>query len=258
MTDEGSGTCRDAPTTVQEMWEAFRKENAELRSNIKDNLILIEDLTSENEQPDDLPDMVLRADKSDASVVFIMSFLIHCTQFYFVEMLMIDDVYKSFTDIENLVQDNLIVWGNDSNPYNATDEINILDAFHKGDIALTDEGWRISLRNILAGLALTLSFQLADLSNIFFVFKYDWYNKEHWFLGTLALFGQIFMAFWVAFACTQSIITSSLDTSDCVAASIENFFILEIDDKLLLVMWAALKSKGTCQFCVSVYMHIRG
>ena len=132
--------------------------------------------------------------------------------------------------------------------YDATDDVDFLDAIKAGNITLTEEGFQTSWRNISVGLVLLVSFALAELNALFVTNEYHAAKAGdlETFLAYMVLLFQLGVQCAVVYGCVSSILTCSLGTSATIHAAIEAFFLMEIDDMLVPVIWTVLGiMKGT-------------
>ena len=218
-----------------------------------------------DDKEEHLPEVLLRVSTDDKSFwwklvpLFVFSSLIQALQVYITFLLMDDDAKIQLVEWTKFIYDKLL---ESSTEYNANDpnalfykEVDFLPAF-KNDAHLTEEGLQTSMFNIVIGMALLLGFLSSELDALLRSNEYHfmdrmttWRHVARTFLGWIVLIGQITIVLVVTSACVGSIITSSLDTTKTVEASIAAFFVLEIDDKLVPVVWPAIPYDGATSFC---------
>ena len=119
-----------------------------------------------------------------------------------------------------------------------------MSTFSENEAHLTEKGSETSKFNILIGLALLTGFLASELGDLFFSNEYHfmdemptWRHVARAFLAWIVLIGQIVVSLAVTPVCVGSIITSSLDTTDTMDASIAAFFVMELDDKLVPILF---------------------
>ena len=246
--------------------ETLGRGNVDLNAHVRELNKQVETLQQKNENyvkqvvvelnednPEHLPELLCRFEKENKNILlyyvaFLACLIIQLGQLYLVGILMADDVIKNVTEIEKWVDEGLLDWANGTrSSYNGTGEIEFVTALRNGTLVLTDEGFSAALYNQLIGIPLLWLYLVTEINAIFFKNEYYFnfiFSDSGDSAALVVLFGQIVVAFGVAFACSQSVMTSSLDTVATIQASIEAFFVLEIDDKLLPVLWTCFQSKG--------------
>lgn len=201
-----------------------------------------------DDTPNDLADIVMQVKTPwVAFITFIGCHCIQLLQLYVVRVRLENDSTATGEDVDSWFNDGLVAWKDDETraAHNTSPEINVLEAFRTGTVELTDKGVAESRSNIAIGMLLLLAFYASEIHTIFVTNEYH-IQRACTSLGvrmmsSSVLYGQIIVASWVVFVCAQGIMTGSLDTAATIAHSIETFFILEIDDKLLPVIWSCVK-----------------
>ena len=239
---------------LQQQNEDFMKQAVELKKQVVELKKQVVGL-SEGE-PDHLPELLFRFEEKNKSVALFSGAFLACLSIQFGQLslariLMADDAIKQVSEIDKWVADGLLDWANGTrSSYNDTDQMEFLATLRNGTLVLTDEGFDAAWRNQVIGILLLWLFLVAEINAIFF--KNEYHFKGFAYNGApavLVLFLQIIVAFWVAFACSASVMNSSLDTVATIQASLEAFFVLEIDDKLLPVLWTIVAPKGLVHHC---------
>ena len=240
-----------------------RLEKYEQRLNDYDESL--SEVHEDNNKPDHLPEILLRVKGKALGGLWVACHVIQGLQIWLVTFLMHDGACVQVSEIKDWSTDGLLESQNGTIAcysqngtvacYSDGDNVDILAAFRDGDdfdllaafrdgtIVLSNDGFRTSWMNIAVGLVLLGSFQMSELSAIFMTNEY--HAKDWTFIpATSVLIGQIFVCFWVAFACGQSVVTSSLDTVATMQASTVAFFVLDIDDQLLDPIWSCFRHRG--------------
>ena len=199
-----------------------------------------EKAVEQDDGPDHLPELVLRLEGPCVYVAQILCNAIQGLQIYLATLLMRANANVQVSDIEGWDRKRFIEWQNGTNAYGKADDVNFLAAFREGTIALSEEGFSMGRKSIFLGVTLLIIFEIKELHDIFCKNKY---HLKDGALGpaTVVLVGQLVVCFWLVFACTHSVITSSLDTATTIEASTAAFFILEIDENLLGLLWTRFR-----------------
>ena len=234
-TSQETKKVKELSTLVQQL----QKENSGYRARLGK----CEKAVEQDGPPDHLPELVLRLKGPALCVAQMLCHAIQGLQIALATFLMRANAKVEVSNIEGWASDRLIKWQNGTNPYDKGDDVDFLAAFRDGTIALSDEGFSMGWKSIFLGMAPLIIFEIKELTDIFC--KNEYHLKDG-ALGpaTMMLVGQLVVCLWVVFACTQSVVTSSLDTATTIEASTAAFFILEIDDNLLGLMWARFRHHG--------------
>lgn len=224
------------------------------------NTLQIQQLEEDAGEPDHLPELLLRIDNTMPGTIctmLVVCVLLQVLQLYIINEFLDSSVYLPFQDIKHWVDEGLLEWSNGSNydGYKDLDNINVLEYFSNGQLGLTDEGYKTSLGNIVFGVTLLLFFHVAEMTAVFCENEYHLKvdapkDALRRYAELVILAFQVVNAATVIRAAAQSVLTNSLDTVETIEAALNAFFILEIDDKLLPVMWTCVKHKGILQLIV--------
>ena len=195
----------------------------------------MDDIAEDAAIPDHLPELLLRI--NDAKLVFIFMVLclaIQMCQLYIVNQMA--DVSLSSTLVTTWESDGLLNWTSNKPE---TPEIDIMEQLQNGNLVLTDAGRKSSKINIMIGVALLFISHFHQLNAVIFTNDYHVDGRDHFVrkASWVVTLGQVIVGSFVVFACAKNVIVSSVDSAETLENSLYAFFILEIDDQLLALMW---------------------
>ena len=197
----------------------------------------MDDIAEDAAIPDHLPELLLRIE--DRKLVFIFMVLciaIQMAQLYIVTK--IADVSVSYTLVKTWRSDGLVTyWGKCSDTFKK--EIDIIEELKNGNLVLTDAGRKSSQINMMIGVALLFISHFHQLNAVIFTNDYHVDGRDHFVIKAswVVTLGQVIVGSFVVFACAQNVIVNSVDSAETLENSLYAFFILEIDDQLLALMW---------------------
>ena len=209
---------------------------------------LKKDTDEDNSAPENFPEIVFWVDRRRYGAWFIIFAVLVCVQLAQLKLgkyVSSDDSIREISDINGWVDEGLLEWRANRSDYASMDKLDIFEAMKKGDIGLTDEGFAICWPNIVLGSALFWCYLFNELNALLLVNKFPASAKDapcyQIALAMIVLALQLNIAFWVGTVCANFAIASSLDTSKTIQAAIEAFFIMEIDETLIPVIWTVMR-----------------
>ena len=184
---------------------------------------LKKDTDEDNSAPENFPEIVFWVDRRRYGawfLIFALSLCVQLAQLKLGKYVSSDDSIREISDINGWVDEGLLEWRANRSDYASMDKLDIFEAMKKGDIGLTDEGFRMSWPKIILGNLVFWCFLLHELNALVFVDKYPAHarNAPEYQISSaiVVMVARLNVALWVATVCAKVAIVSSLDEATSI------------------------------------------